>query len=148
MKFQLDKRQCNICEACQQPDCGECVFCKDMIKFGGSGKGKHTCKYKRCFNVATQHVKDSDAEDQEMNEADEEEEKKKAPKLGEYYLKKNQYEWKEDENVVIVNDVERIKPGDFALILPVSSTTPMSVVLVRYFSNMNLTESVHCSLLL
>lgn len=41
------KKRCGICEACQSPDCGECNYCKDMLKFGGSGKSKQACKNRR-----------------------------------------------------------------------------------------------------
>lgn len=48
INFQTERRRrCNVCEACQQPDCGECVFCRDMVKFGGSGRGKQACKNRR-----------------------------------------------------------------------------------------------------
>lgn len=34
-------------QVCQSPDCGKCGACKDMIKFGGSGKSKQACKQRR-----------------------------------------------------------------------------------------------------
>lgn len=34
-------------QVCQSPDCGKCAACKDMIKFGGSGKSKQACKQRR-----------------------------------------------------------------------------------------------------
>lgn len=34
-------------QVCQSPDCGKCAACKDMIKFGGSGKNKQACKQRR-----------------------------------------------------------------------------------------------------
>lgn len=34
-------------QVCQSPDCGKCTACKDMIKFGGSGKSKQACKHRR-----------------------------------------------------------------------------------------------------
>ena len=30
--------RCMNCEGCKRLDCGSCVFCKDMKKFGGTGK--------------------------------------------------------------------------------------------------------------
>lgn len=52
---QCPKRQrCGICENCQQPDCGACVSCKDMIKFGGTGRSKQACVRRRCPNMAIQ----------------------------------------------------------------------------------------------
>ncbi|KAF9805766.1 hypothetical protein SFRURICE_009398 [Spodoptera frugiperda] len=37
------RTRCKKCEACQRTDCGECVFCHDMVKFGGLGRAKQTC---------------------------------------------------------------------------------------------------------
>ena len=39
--------RCGVCEACQQPDCGTCAPCKDMVKFGGSGRWKQCCVNRR-----------------------------------------------------------------------------------------------------
>jgi len=39
-------------QVCQQPDCGKCRACMDMIKFGGSGRSKQACllrRYSLCF---------------------------------------------------------------------------------------------------
>ena len=36
------------------PDCGECKHCKDMLKFGGSGRSKQACVRRRCPNMAIQ----------------------------------------------------------------------------------------------
>lgn len=41
------KRRCGVCEACQNPDCGKCAHCQDMIKFGGTGRGKQACKMRK-----------------------------------------------------------------------------------------------------
>ncbi|XP_037079528.1 DNA (cytosine-5)-methyltransferase 1-like [Pollicipes pollicipes] len=38
------RTRCGVCEACQQqPDCGDCKHCRDMVKFGGSGRSKQCC---------------------------------------------------------------------------------------------------------
>uniref|UniRef100_H2Y539 [histone H3]-dimethyl-L-lysine(36) demethylase n=1 Tax=Ciona savignyi TaxID=51511 RepID=H2Y539_CIOSA len=42
--------RCKQCEACQRGDCRECVFCKDMRKYGGPGTMKQTCVLRRCLN--------------------------------------------------------------------------------------------------
>ncbi|OAD57514.1 DNA (cytosine-5)-methyltransferase 1 [Eufriesea mexicana] len=34
------RQRCGVCEYCQLPDCGLCNTCKDMIKFGGTGRSK------------------------------------------------------------------------------------------------------------
>ena len=41
--------RCGECEACIKEDCGECVECKDMIKFGGTGKRKRPCLKRPCL---------------------------------------------------------------------------------------------------
>ena len=40
--------RCKICEPCTRPDCRQCVFCNDMVKYGGNGTMKQTCKLKKC----------------------------------------------------------------------------------------------------
>ncbi|XP_066590215.1 DNA (cytosine-5)-methyltransferase 1-like isoform X2 [Prorops nasuta] len=56
------RQRCGICEACQQPDCGSCSACRDMIKFGGTGRSKQACVKRRCPNMAVQEADDSDIE--------------------------------------------------------------------------------------
>ena len=36
------------CSACMREDCGSCVNCKDMVKFGGKGRKKQRCVYRVC----------------------------------------------------------------------------------------------------
>jgi len=43
-KHRQRKVRCGVCEACMTNDCGECTFCKNMIKFGGNGKMKQVCR--------------------------------------------------------------------------------------------------------
>ncbi|XP_017781710.1 PREDICTED: DNA (cytosine-5)-methyltransferase PliMCI-like [Nicrophorus vespilloides] len=57
------KKRCGVCEACQLPDCGSCNHCKDMLKFGGTGRSKQACKLRRCPNMAIQDAEESDNED-------------------------------------------------------------------------------------
>uniref|UniRef100_A0A8C7XGV9 DNA (cytosine-5)-methyltransferase n=1 Tax=Oryzias sinensis TaxID=183150 RepID=A0A8C7XGV9_9TELE len=61
----LKRQRCGVCEVCQSPDCGKCTACKDMIKFGGSGRSKQACKQRRCPNLAVK-----EAEDDEIVEED------------------------------------------------------------------------------
>lgn len=46
------RTRCKKCEPCTRSDCGECNFCKDMKKFGGSGRMKQCCKSKQCLSVS------------------------------------------------------------------------------------------------
>ena len=41
------RTRCGVCEKCQQPDCGKCNACRDMVKFGGSGRAKQCCTERR-----------------------------------------------------------------------------------------------------
>ena len=36
--------RCKMCEACLGEDCQQCVYCKDMNKYGGPGRMKQTCE--------------------------------------------------------------------------------------------------------
>ena len=47
------QRRCGVCETCQQPDCGQCKACRDMKKFGGTGRAKQCCVNRRykCGNI-------------------------------------------------------------------------------------------------
>lgn len=45
----------SVDQVCQSPDCGKCTACKDMIKFGGSGKSKQACKQRR-YVICSEHV--------------------------------------------------------------------------------------------
>lgn len=49
------RKRCGVCEGCQATDCGNCKFCRDMLKFGGPGKKKQCCEYRHCLNPADKH---------------------------------------------------------------------------------------------
>jgi F-box/leucine-rich repeat protein 10/11 len=42
--------RCKNCEACMGGDCRMCVYCRDMIKYGGPGRMKQTCEKRRCLH--------------------------------------------------------------------------------------------------
>lgn len=50
-KLLLKRRRCGACEACLEPDCGQCSNCKNMIKYGGPGTSKQACVHRRCPNM-------------------------------------------------------------------------------------------------
>jgi DNA (cytosine-5)-methyltransferase 1 len=56
------RRRCGVCEVCQQNDCGKCKACKDMIKFGGSGRSKQACIHRRCPNMAVQTAEEDEGD--------------------------------------------------------------------------------------
>ncbi|XP_017756525.1 PREDICTED: DNA (cytosine-5)-methyltransferase PliMCI-like [Eufriesea mexicana] len=62
------RQRCGVCEYCQLPDCGLCNTCKDMIKFGGTGRSKQACIKRRCPNMAIQEADDSDPENEDQYE--------------------------------------------------------------------------------
>jgi len=41
-------RRCGRCVSCLLPNCRKCVFCEDMLKFGGPGSLKQACKQRMC----------------------------------------------------------------------------------------------------
>jgi len=43
------RTRCKKCVACNNSDCGLCNFCKDMIKYGGTGKSKQSCITRQCL---------------------------------------------------------------------------------------------------
>uniref|UniRef100_A0A8C5HDQ3 DNA (cytosine-5)-methyltransferase n=1 Tax=Gouania willdenowi TaxID=441366 RepID=A0A8C5HDQ3_GOUWI len=61
----IKRHRCGVCEVCQSPDCGKCAACKDMIKFGGSGKSKQACKQRRCPNLAVKEAEDDETIEEE-----------------------------------------------------------------------------------
>lgn len=126
-------KRCNVCEACQSPDCGECSCCKDMIKFGGGGKSKQACKNRKCPNMAIQ-----DAEDNE--DIEEKQVKVQAPQgkhvknkasvdgkfVGEPYFEQGKKAWYSTAEV----EGYSITVGDFVTISPATPTEPLYIARV------------------
>ncbi|PAA56776.1 hypothetical protein BOX15_Mlig027190g2 [Macrostomum lignano] len=48
-KFIHRRVRCRLCEPCRRQDCRECVFCADMVKYGGHGILKQCCIQKQCI---------------------------------------------------------------------------------------------------
>ena len=42
------KRACGYCQSCKSQDCGVCLNCRDMKKFGGPGRKKKKCIMRGC----------------------------------------------------------------------------------------------------
>ena len=61
-------RRCGVCMACMKADCGKCNHCKNMTKFGGSGRSKQACILRKCPNVDT----DGDQGEESMSVGEEE----------------------------------------------------------------------------
>jgi hypothetical protein len=45
------RTRCGECEACLQPDCGQCIECTRKKKFGGDGSSKQACLGRRCTDL-------------------------------------------------------------------------------------------------
>lgn len=44
--------RCGECSGCIADDCGACVCCKDMKKYGGTGRKKKCCIRRKCVGVS------------------------------------------------------------------------------------------------
>ena len=44
-----DRISCKVCQPCISPDCGKCLFCQDMYKFGGAGTLRKPCDRRKCI---------------------------------------------------------------------------------------------------
>lgn len=44
--------RCRKCAPCQSDDCGLCINCRDMVKFGGPGTKKQSCLARQCMSVS------------------------------------------------------------------------------------------------
>ena len=42
------KRRCGECKGCRMDTCGTCINCRDMKKYGGTGRKKKACSKKVC----------------------------------------------------------------------------------------------------
>lgn len=62
------RRRCGVCQVCQQPECGKCRACKDMVKFGGTGRSKQACLERRCPNLAMKEADDDEDGDDDVPE--------------------------------------------------------------------------------
>ena len=47
------RQRCGMCDGCQMQDCGKCLHCRDMTKFGGPGRKKQACVLRKCSNKST-----------------------------------------------------------------------------------------------
>ncbi|KAK0063574.1 DNA (cytosine-5)-methyltransferase 1 [Biomphalaria pfeifferi] len=137
------KQRCGICEICQQPDCGKCTACKDMTKFGGTGRAKQACKERRCPNMAVKSAEDDDLEEETEIDKEIEEEKciSTAPKHKAAKNIKTQVQWIGDSinekgkriyySKAMLNEFE-IAPGDYVSVTPSDPTEPYFIAQIQY----------------
>ena len=48
INFLAKRKKCGQCDGCLVADCGKCIYCKDMRRFGGPGRKKKGCMLKKC----------------------------------------------------------------------------------------------------
>ncbi|XP_065647414.1 DNA (cytosine-5)-methyltransferase PliMCI isoform X3 [Hydra vulgaris] len=138
------RKRCGVCEICQQPDCGVCRSCKDMVKFGGSGRSKQCCINRRCPNLAVQ-----EAEEDALCSQDEDEPMLKSPSKTDIsprhhrkgQEKKSFVKWACEDFVerkgkklyksVQINN-ELINVGEFVQVYPTDPSDPLYICRVMY----------------
>ncbi|KAH9507553.1 DNA (cytosine-5)-methyltransferase 1 [Bulinus truncatus] len=148
------KKRCGVCEVCQQPDCGKCAACRDMTKFGGTGRAKQACKERRCPNMAVKEAEDDDIE--EETEIDKEiRDEKSVSKVVKHKAAKNvktTVTWlgaplnKKGKKIYYssakINDFE-ISPGDFVSITPSDPAKPYYIAQIQYLYEDSSGKSAH-----
>lgn len=139
------KKRCGVCEVCQSPDCGKCIACQDMIKFGGSGKAKQACKERRCPNMAVQEADENDFDENDDSNKENVDKKKtkQSRKLASPLKKKKRAkvtwigepaevtEERAYYTAAMIGD-ERVENGDCVLIHPDDPSKPMFISRVIY----------------
>ena len=48
------RKRCGQCAGCKSDDCRACPKCRDMKKFGGSGRKKQACVNRKCLEQVSQ----------------------------------------------------------------------------------------------
>nr|XP_023026505.1 DNA (cytosine-5)-methyltransferase 1-like [Leptinotarsa decemlineata] len=135
------KKRCGVCESCQSPDCGECNHCKDMLKFGGSGRSKQACKNRRCPNMAIHDAEISDNEDE--SEVREDSKKAKFKHCSKRIL--HTVTWDEKSELkyrgnvcyssAVVGDIT-VKSGDCVMLRSENPNEPLCIVKIVYMYDM------------
>lgn len=44
----MKRMRCGTCDNCLSTECGKCKYCLDKPKFGGTGRLRQSCIYKKC----------------------------------------------------------------------------------------------------
>jgi len=134
------RKRCGICEVCQQPDCGKCKCCRDMKKFGGSGRSKQCCILRRCPNMILKEAEDDDNDEDIAEEP--------APlaslprhKIGQSKIIKTKVKWLSDPvyeesgrsyySSVSING-EQMYVGDFVMVCPDNPNAPLFICRIAY----------------
>ncbi|GIY34057.1 hypothetical protein CDAR_419951 [Caerostris darwini] len=140
----LRRKRCGVCETCQLPDCGQCSFCKDMIKFGGSGRSKQACAKRKCPNMAVQEAEEddilNDVYDDEVDVSNKKTTNGNISKRHAAAKKETKVEWFGESCCVdktrkyyecaYINN-EKIHCGDYIMVTPSEPTTPMYIARIQ-----------------
>lgn len=63
----LRRKRCGNCSGCTRSNCGECIFCLDMPRFGGPGSKKQACEQRACVEEEDGHVEDDTFAKENLN---------------------------------------------------------------------------------
>jgi len=134
-------KRCGMCDQCMRGDCGVCNHCKDMTKFGGSGKSKQACKERKCTNMA---VKEEDESGSEAEEPVAEKSPVKTPVKHKAKGKHKDVEFTGEgvkkgrktyyEKAILDGDLS-LTLGDTVLIQPTDPSTPLYVAILVNMSD-------------
>ncbi|GLH01282.1 DNA (Cytosine-5)-methyltransferase PliMCI [Gryllus bimaculatus] len=127
------RQRCGVCEACQHPDCGTCVACSDMIKFGGTGRAKQACVKRRCPNMAIAEAEDDDLDDETNVPANNDVEEQKVFSIFKKFrmrVGKDKISWIGSST----SDAAKIyyTEGDYVMIEPPETGTPFNIARIEF----------------
>ena len=61
------RKRCGNCSGCTRSNCGECIFCLDMPRFGGPGSKKQACEHRACVEAEDGEVEDDTFAEENLN---------------------------------------------------------------------------------
>ncbi|KXJ20320.1 DNA (cytosine-5)-methyltransferase PliMCI [Exaiptasia diaphana] len=139
------RTRCGICEKCQQPDCGKCKYCRDMVKFGGTGRQKQSCLERRCPYRDIKEAEDNETLE-EYDKDSELDNRKGANKVHhkiaqDQKIVKTKVKWigepvretntRRYYSSALINK-EEVTVGDFVQVCPYDPHTPLYIACVSY----------------
>jgi len=55
----MKRKRCGVCPGCLAPECGNCRYCLDMKKRGGSGTLRRPCEMRGCVATSSGEVREA-----------------------------------------------------------------------------------------
>ena len=55
------RHRCGVCVGCNATNCGRCVYCLDMLQFGGSGNLRKSCIERACVEITKENERLAEA---------------------------------------------------------------------------------------